>query len=671
MAGVYDRWFHKSARGDPQSPATTAAARKLLGSLEADLKRGGLFTGVRRQILADGTTIEAFIAGGIPKVRVYTPPKQEEDMESLPDSYVCYPRNAAYPDGFGANAETALRRPANETWLTLFFNTMDTLFSVFTGRKSTYREFFPSGLKQAGNLDWRSKRGQRLSWYGPSTRYWFEPFVQMTAQYSDKVFMLGLPTLSTDQYIIDSAPAPAFNERTVLGAAMRRGWLYVVQIQAQNLTVPVPVPVALVAPNDGYTFIGPSYSPVPVATAVCRYRLAKRLGEDLGLRVLAGTREVLWTGDVARGFQPYFFAPDASEALSFLPPANLIYGSTLYAPTPEASTTRRRLVLAFDDEADTAVVSWDNTEVSIPATGDTGAPVAADWNEAGNLVEVLVRRRDLNLPTIGGTTGDLSQRFDIQIAGANVELRSLYRQPATDNYLDVRRYVMWADARTGVLVCRRVEVWFVDPPPSFTSMQVWLEVWVNGVLTVNRTDGLTAVVETNNSFGTQLTYTSNLSDKQSQSRGTALAPMLPLYGWNVGNLVLPTPLAHYIAGAHAGFAYLPRQTGKYFSYYLEGRISSGGVDLITYYRVFANETAVAAPAAVRLDTNGMDSVLGAASWKNYVLLSAYPKAGGFSFGSDHLVWPSDSAQLPALTGVIDPEARYHPIWLLGKPPLPN
>ncbi|HEY3434230.1 MAG TPA: hypothetical protein VGK41_01120 [Solirubrobacterales bacterium] len=673
MSGPYhEGWRHLRVEGDKDAARRFyPLARKVLGYVVQQAEQNGLGVASHTIRTEEGVVITGEVHAGIPRMTIFVPEGVTSEPTIPLEDIVVWARNETLPDGIDAEHPQQVLKPpggngGDGDWTTYFFNGAILGYDTFGRRKSVYEPIFPEGLRRAGNLDWCGPQRERIQWYGPSTRYWYDPFVQMVAQYGDKVFMAGQIVLDTEQYAIDSGEL--FNEHYVLGAGIRGLWLYVVQVQAQNLSVPVPDPEAVGLPGEPYYLFSVGYTPFDIDTVVCRYGLIPHPDGSPGYRVATGSREVLWSGAVARGLNPWFFNLDCTEAVTYLPPEIQAYGSSVFVPSFDASTTQKVLTLTFDedDPGEPPIASIEDTEVSL-APGGGEAPIAADYDRAGNRVEVRIRRRDLNLPP--ASLGYLSQRFDVLCGGSEVELRSLSREAPTENYFDTRRWVMWADAREGVLVTRRQNVHFRDPPGSgdpFVSMEVWLEVWRRGALILSRTDGRTDISADNNSFGTYIAYSGNQGDRQSDCIDDALAPMLPLYGWCWGHNNSFVP--HQIAGHHAGFCYLPRQPAVMFGYTLTGRLDAFGVNIPSVVNVYADRVNPE-PADERLDFDGMDVTLGAVATGNVVVLSAYPKGAG-THPADHVVLPAGSPQLPSLTGVVEGFERYHPVWLLGRPPPP-
>lgn len=666
MTTRYFDWHHVRVPGGDRAAAAPyiGAARLLLGEVFEEAEVNGLGVHALTRKLDDGTVIIAEKHGDIPRVTIVPVPLEGEEEERPKGDFVVWARNEVLVDGIHEDSPQQILQYTDGRWKTYFYSGEAEGYDAFSGARGTYINMFPDGIPRAGNLDWRGRAGQRIQWHGPSTRYWYDPFVQMVAQYGTKVYMLGQVVLDTPQYIVDSTPDAGFNEQYILGAGIRGLWLYVVQVQAQNLSVPVPNP-----PDYGpgpYFYFAPAYTPFDVDTVVCRYRLIPRADGNPGYQVSSRSREVLWSGAVTRGVAPWFFNNDCSEAVTFIPPEIQAYGSSLFIPTVDAATTMK--VMTIDHESNgpiTPIVDIDDLLVSLDPGGGE-APIAADYDVDGNRVEIRVRRRNLGLPN--DATGFLSQRFDILCGGAEVELRDLFRETGTENHWENRRWLMWADAREGVLVTRRQYTHFRDPPGSGTaipSTQVWLEVWIQGALALSRTDGRADVTEDNNSFGTWLAFNSNPSDRQSDNLPQALAPLLPIYGWCWGNTPLSSP--HQITGHHAGFCYLPRQPAAMFGYTLLGTVI-GSTDVPAVRRIYADEVN-SVPDSEKLDFDGMDSVLGAAASEGVVLLSAYPKGAGRK-AADHVAISAADRQLPDLTGVPPPLESYDPIWLLGEPPRP-
>lgn len=682
----HSEWMQLRIAGDrgaalPHVPA----ARKFLGEVISGAAFAELGVATLRRTLPDGTVIVAEKIGDIPRVTIRpAPPALPKPPATTPDDIVVWARDAARPDGIDAEHPQQILRPSgSRPYSTGAGDGISAAvvggarsWEVFTydsqtdgHRTGTYIGLFPDGIPHAGNVDWCGANGERVSWYGPSTRYWYEPYVQMTAQYGKKVFALGHVLLDTEDYAQKSArgvnPQPDFDEKWVMGAGIHDGWLYVVQARAHLYNAPVPDPVDVIEPSPAgitpYYLICPAYTPAPIELSVCRYLLAE-VDDQPGYVVVPKTREVLWSGDVARALNPWFFNPECSEAVSFALPDSQVYGALAYAPTFDAAA--QRMTLSITEVDGSMVAAMTTTDESLAAGGGEAA-IAADYLRNGVQVEVRVRRRDTGST---GIFGSLRQRFYVVLAGAVVELRALRRESVTEHYYDTRRWLMWADARAGALVFRRQEVHFRDPAAggdAFVSMQVFLEVWVNGLRNLNRTDGRTDVDASNNSFGLYVVYNSNPDDHQSDNLDAALSPMVALYGWCWGYLA-STDSPHFIAPAHAGYCYLPRQPDDVFGFVLTGYVSSTGVDHPSIHAVLA-EKINATPDMARTDKDGMDVVLGAAATDGIVVLSAYPKGAGAQPPEHVVVATGGSEQLPELTGIAGDNSRFHPIWKLGKP----
>lgn len=686
-AGVrYSGWTHVHVDGERSAGARyLPAARKFLGEALAGAAFAQLGVTKLQRTLDDGTVIVAEKTGDIPRVTIRPPtPDTEAPPTRTPDDIVVWARDENRPSGIDPENPQQILRPSGSRPYAA--GTAEGIqaaqgdagrreWQVFTyddqtdGRRTgTFVGMFPDGIPHAGNVDWCGARGQRVSWYGPSTRYWYDPFVQMTAQYGKKVFALGQVLLDTEAYATQSAqgenPEPDFDEKWVMGAGISDGWLYVMQSRAHVYNAPPPDPTDVVEPDPGaitpYYLFCPAYTPAAIELVACRYLLAE-VGDVPGYVVVPKTREVLWSANVARALNPWFFNPECNEAVTFLLPESQAYGSSVFAPTFDASASR--MTLSITETGGNLVAAVDIAPESLAAGGGQAA-VAADYLRDGTPVEISIRRRDVGA---SGSLGVLNQRFDLVVGGAAIELRSLRRQDVTENYFDTRRWVMWADARAGAAVLRRQEVHFRDPPGSgnaFVSMQVWLEVWLQGLRVADRTDGRTDVDAANNSFGTYVIYNSNPADHQSDNLGDVLSPMVALYGWCWGHLA-STGSPHTIAPSHAGYCYLPRQPADVFGFVLTGYVTPAGVDHPSIRYVFVDRIN-ATPEMARLDKDGMDIVLGAAATDGLVVASAYPKGAGAA-SPEHVVAPETNDQLPAITGVGGENSRFHPVWKLGKP----
>lgn len=667
----YTDWTGIDHGGDPEGAAPyISEARKLLGWVMEDAAFNKLERHYLQRVLPDGTVITAEKMGEIPKITIRPAPRPGQEIPKRPpDDFVVWARDDAHIGGIDPDHPQQILKSPGDDWKTYFFSSSTPGHDDFGRPKGTYIGAFPEGLRHAGNVDWVGSDKSRLSWYGPSTRYWYDPYVQMVAQYDRKVFMLGQVVLDTDQYIEDSAeepdPEPAFDERYVLGAALRGASLYVVQIQAQNLTVPTPDPAEHNPPNAVYIMMGPAWTPFPVAVVLARYSVVPR-EDGPGIQVVSKSREVLWSGEIERCVNPWFFDTEVTRAVMYTPPDFPLYGFAHNTAT-EQETIVHELSIEYDDLGN-PTATYGTATVSAEPSG--AAPIADDYDEDGNLHQIEVVRH--SVPLGPGLTNWLSEQAAIRVGGTEIMLRTLDRlgpDPVFGTrYLEVRRRLMWADARAGAAVLRRTETTFRDPAgsnPPFVSNQVWLEIWVNGVRILDRTDGDTVVSDTNESFGVLALYSSNPGDDQSEHATIPIAPMLPIVGWNVGSLAGGTMTI--VQGAHAGFMYLRYQQEHYFSYILTGRISSGGID-IPQHQVEVADYTNAPPDTERPDFDGMDSILGCAARPGAVVLSAYPKKNGVA-PADAAALSDPSSTLPVLTGIAGANARFHPVWLLGRQPI--
>src|SRR5690606_35861489 len=140
--------------------------------------------------LEDGTVIVAEKHGDIPRITITpAPPQPSIPPPIVRDDFVVWARTGALPDGIDEDRPQQILRPA---WTTFFDNADVEGYEDFTGDKGTYGGMFPQGLLLAGNIDWLSPiTGERISWYGPSSRYWYDDWRLPRAQYGKHVFHLG------------------------------------------------------------------------------------------------------------------------------------------------------------------------------------------------------------------------------------------------------------------------------------------------------------------------------------------------------------------------------------------------------------------------------------------------------------------------------------------------
>lgn len=181
-------WTHIRVEGGSREDARAflPAARLLLGKVKETAATSKIGVLQVRQKLADGGELVGRIVGAIPHVTIKLPrfPPKEDDRVVL-DGFVCWPRNAANPDGAG-DAETDTfdypqmvlsppsARAKQRKWWTFLYERFSGFWQAIRGSKEVYKtrgavDLLPAGLRVYGNHHWRSRSGVVLSWNGPES----------------------------------------------------------------------------------------------------------------------------------------------------------------------------------------------------------------------------------------------------------------------------------------------------------------------------------------------------------------------------------------------------------------------------------------------------------------------------------------------------------------------
>ena len=306
-------WAHIHVVGDRGVAAQHVPfARKLLGFVKEDAKRNGL--GVLKAVrkLEDGSIVTAEIHGAIPRITIQTPTPEIKRAPKLKERFVVRPRTPAGQTVDDDFPEVVLV-PEGDNWRSLFYQ-RGPAFDAVASPKGTYRtlqgrEVFPDGVKHAGNCDFRSKEGMRVSWHGPSSRYWYDGWRLPSKQYGRKVFMLGQVLLDIDawcdEFDVD------FSERLVMGAAIDVSdrALYVMQA-----SIPDP-PIGSKGPFGIEHF--ECTPPAPVAETplrLVRYELTTQEGAGAARLKPSGEAQTLWAGTRHNANNPWYFSPDCNHA---------------------------------------------------------------------------------------------------------------------------------------------------------------------------------------------------------------------------------------------------------------------------------------------------------------------------------------------------------------------
>lgn len=670
MAGRHTGWHHKKG-ADRASPQDLAAARKVLGELQNQLSLGGLPSGSRRVMLPNGTVIEATVTMGQPMVNI-VPVRGGKRLIPARElgEFITVPRSAAEPSGVDADHPEVMLRHAEDLWRTYFYGGVP---DGFSGEGGTYVDMFPKGLGQGGNADWVGPDGERLSWYGPSSRAFADAYVHARFQHGKRVFYLGDVLLDTDEYFAESELDAGAPERYVAGAAMRRiegtWWLYVMQYAGTDGETPTP-PTGDSTLDEFYSY--------PLAAQAAfgglhRYRLYRWLDPQgvVRLSVVRNSREKLRTV-VTGSPDPWFFNRTCTEAICHLalsttnapgkpwwganvparefPPDELddIPAGTLHGPATSGIVWR----LAIGEDG----VTTSNTATAPSVvSGGAAASVTADYDfETGAIVSYGIRFSADLVPylTFDGVEAVLYQSTLDEGAGTGGE----------NMITGVCRWILYANPRDHLVVLLRKDIEFdTGAEPQLQFERHTVEVYLDGVLVHSE-----QVTDTPNAKSGFIQRWSDSTDYFDDLTGRQITPQWFIYGLLVvfrSTDVVPsgsttwTSAGQYI-GANAMYAQLPYPTQCWFGI-ADSNISTGQPAQTIASLVTAGFNG-ALP-----DDNGYFSVTGAARHEDTIVVSCWvPKDGmaaSFTYVTD--------ADLQALTSVGGADARYHPIRLLGKMPV--
>lgn len=600
----------------------------------------------RRTItVGEGIVIEAVIAGRLRLLTITAPEGGGEEVKII-EHFVTWPRTEALPDGIDLTHPQLMHRVEDDVWRTLFYDPDIDGYDEFERLKGVYRTennvpVFPDGVRHAGNLDWRSKDGVRVSWYGPSSRYFLDPYVQPTSQYGKKVFMLGQVLYDAEQYMADADEA--FAEQYVMGAALSpdRRWLYTVQAELPyGITLGGNAPPFTTAIFPPYPTTDPYEPDAPIPIAVCRYRVL-RGATPTTFSIEPESREVLHAGVYQRALNPWFFNERADTAVSTAFPELLtsILASGTYTP-PSPSNP----VLVYNDGA--------VTRRDVSAAPGADGVLAADFR-GNTLVELLVRRHAT--PSPQPLAGDVDAfSFALGAASWNAYSVTYTNPPALAQQIVHHRVLLWADLRAGTAVFAHLQI--TGTVPSATTIVYEIELW-HGAARVQATPiewgalpgiGLPRRIADSSIDGSRGMH---------MNAATPVAPLFFLYGSYISFAGIVTVVS--FPGKLGTLWTTPYpQTDMFGQYAFTGSAPA------PYNRVLS----VANFSSDLTDFDGHLSVLGAASYEGASMLSCYDfgTRDGAAFNLMH--GPEAGVTLPVVTGVSGPKQRYHPIWLLGALP---
>lgn len=620
-------------------------ARALLLKLAREVSNAGSATARRRFVLGDGAIIEIGLAGLQSTVHIVTPEAAGARVR-VQEHFVVWPREGDPPESIDEDHPQLMIRFADDEFATLFYDADIEGYEDFEGTRGTYRTdrgevVFPDGVRHAGNVDWRSSEGLRVSWYGPSTRYFLDPYVQPRSQYGTKVFMLGQELFDSDEYMAQSDIT--FPERWVMGAAITPDLNTLVIVHAElpvGHTQTGEAPPRAVVAHSPFpdTPFNSGLCPVPIVVAT--YELARdpATSDVMNFSVVPESRNVVASQTLQRALNPWFFDGEAAQAVS----------SGIALRTASILTTSMGTVLDPPSE-NNEMFRFDGASLHttlVSAAVDGEAVLAADFDGV-QMRQLVVRRRRTRVPysSLEVNTDDAYFALD-DLEWPVQQTRFTGNQLAQQDIH--HRAFMWGDLRAGTFIFMHMHISGTIPTQAPVDMSI--ETWHRGALTHTQPVDFAALPP----LGLPRRIADGAIDgirAMNQAADVPVAPTYYLYGIQIMFTGLTSILS--FGGRHGLYWTTPYpQPHMFGSYALTG--AGGGP-----YTVIAS---VANDASNIEDFDDKLSVLGAASFEGVTLYSCY------DFGARNgAAFHGAAGALPLsdLTGVDGPKARYHPIWLLG------
>lgn len=676
-------WTHVHVAGDRSVAAQHLPfARKLLGYVKQDASFNnlGVHKAVRR--LEDGTIVTAEIHGAIPRITIQTVPKQDAPKIDLPESFVTTPMVAG---GFvDATRRQVVLQSTKSAWNALFYSHDHggSAHDAVAAPRGYYGWFrlFRDGLNHAGNIDFRAKNGMRVSWQGPSSRYWYDGWRQPNAQYGRKVYMLGQVLLDIDAYC--TASGVDFSERLVVGAAIDPAGKTLVVMQAAMTDLSatdVPSPFFAVTDAPGITFPDNRYytvagigefkvtppAPVgPVALRLVRYTLVDAPTSSSKLFTVAnGSAAVLWTGSLTNACNPWFFREDCREAVTFSTPSQVgkqVVNSIIPTGNPVMGLLKANLLResAIDTTSYRYTLSitsaWAASVATTPQSFPPGAgeqEIAVDYGKGGARIALLAVR---------GSEG----RLTLKRGDTTLDLYAL--DPAPDNPAGWRQ------------TCRHTRLQWADlRADAYVTYLVQFDGWIDSYSFQGQATNKVNVVA-----GGKTTTLHEASHPVSGSPPRASYP-LPYYAAfrnHAANTVSPAAMLYCTLQLVTLFDD-STDVGYYNNWAASGDEFTG-LNLTTYrtpvdeffggcnllYQPAYTYRERGATTAVQ-DGDGKRWVLGAAAWKGKAAVSTrapkYDPATPDDFTWMPVSFLTDST-MPARTSIGGEKATYYPIWLTGE-----
>ena len=629
----------------------TRTARLFIAQLQQEMGSKGVISARRRRKASDRVWIEIDIAGAQITARITAalPGARQADID---EQFVVWARNPDFPDGLDDTYPQQMLQYKDGNWVTRFFSPEVYGRVTIDGRIGTYRTeqgivFFPDGVRHAGNIDWKGPDGARVSWYGPSSRYWYDAYVQPRAQYGKKVFMLGHVLLDTEAYIAAS-DSDSFDTLWVMGAALTAdGGLLVVHAY---LTEDQPDPEEDAPPRT--VFISAPYpnvggnGPLQVGFTVSRFAVARDSDVPTRFNVVPNSRTVIGSFNLVCAFNPWFFNESATTAVTCTLPA-----------LPGIATNGANIISAPSESSQVWRLDLESLLLtpdvySLPP-GASSAPCAADYKG-----DQLVYMRMERVPQIENTGPTEGYRVSAGAWSATLLRETMVGGNVNQQEVEWR-YLKFADLREDFYVTTRlgVSVTLGVSPQVIVPLFAWgTEYWYAGRTSFVQND-MTEITQ-----GSALT--NNIANNNREARRAfakaTFSPMQPLYMTAAGMFNGGITAYTWFRGASNSYERLSYRPDQLF-----GVWTITGAAPLPWNRVRDRTGDPDAP----VDFDGQVNVAAGAAFNGVAMYSGTARTSDNAIHrATHAVLGGDGRQLPSLTGVGGPESRYHPLWLLGTIP---
>lgn len=660
-------------------------ARRFVYLLLRELGDAGLSVGRRRHVLKNGVEIFVQVAGLQAFAEIDVRGFKSQAVE-VADQFVLIARTVELPNGIDPDHPEQMVTPPPDGWITLFYDELVPGFDEFAGDKGTYAfegdiEVFPDGVRHYGNIDWTAgfEDNRRISWYGPQTRCFYEPYKQPTKVYGKFVFALGQVMLDVDKYIEDSAelspPQPPFDARWVLGACLRDDGTTLVVMHAVFTDQPSPTDSV----GSETTVVSKPYPTGSIQLELASYDLVPDPESDSPVALIAapGSRQVLLSFMMNEAVNPWFFNQSGTVGVTCTPPAN----PEVRLSVPVASVDPLTMTTPPSTTSQRGVVSFDNNSWSVDLETLTMGVAPSDQVVCTDFVNDeprhlrIARRPAPDKGSFAAIDAPGDEFFLVTTDGLLPLHKNIFEAPNPDNgnrpsWNVEHRALMYADPRDAILVTTRyVRKLRLNTFPLDIEPGSALEIWVDSEFRYSRqlaTDKLTAHGLLREAGGRYYDLGWGVLNLH------AVAPQWPLYGYFIQ--VQEGPPAKRLLqvdyyGKHAHYDMLYSQQDEVFGT-LRFNYPSQVNQLIRYD--LTTELTEERFDVDAEDVHGYHSAVGCATTDGggYVFLScwAYYDFDGSGRGEAEVALVDVGIGPPELTGVTGEKQRYHPIWRLGTLP---